>query len=96
MLLTIFAGRPRKGVSLETHGHGWDSSHSHTQGVSHMWSQDCLHSKEEAAVAVFRKPILGSVLTKAKRSLGFLLWGGYAHLNQMKNKRNMNMFPTVL
>lgn len=61
--------------------------HTHTVQVTCDRSQDRLHAKEEAAGGVFRKPILCSGLTEAKRSFGFLLWGGYAHLNQMKKEK---------
>ena len=61
--------------------------HTHMVQVTCDRSQDRLHAKEEAAVGVFRTPTLCSGLTEAKRSFGFLLWGGYAHLNQMKKEK---------
>lgn len=61
-------------------------THTHSVQATCDRSQDRLHAKEEAAV-IFRKPTLCSGLTEAKRSFGFLLWGGNAHLHQMKKEK---------
>lgn len=84
MLLIIFVVRPRKAVSPEIPCCEW--SHSDAQGVSHMWSQDCLPCKRGSCCgSCCKNSSSGSVLTKAKRSFWFLLRGSYAHLSQIQN-----------
>lgn len=95
MLLIIFVARPRKAASLETQEHHCDWSHTHRVEVT------CDHrtvtvQKRKLQYKCSENPSPGWVLTKAKRSFWFLLWGSYAHLSQIKNKRNMNTFITVL